>query len=814
MTKTQAAAQLVDAALAATRRNYMTDADLRRVAEVKALIAAPDEMRRQVALVLAALGARPTTQKEHASAYRARQLLAIALRKRVGLTAEQAIEVLQRVREAGEREIARGELAWASVQTLKPFARQIEHAFDGWSPSDRARVEPLIVAAVEATQNAPEATRLRGLVHETGGSPPLEILSDEDNVGPALREVFDQSNESLPTLTAMLELLASYPQSGKPSKTWLAAADKVRDSLGDAPGLVGSLLDVALTAEDVVKEHRWGGDDYTHVYFVAGGHEQVLCAIATLAGRLGEQAPLDRLRRLSAKAVSVIGGEFGNPRSLRLANVCAHSIAQAGTASSITELLALERQVRHGTLLREIRKAIDRLAEVQGLTRGELLERGVERHGLNDHRALEVPLSRGAARVEVDGTRVALVYVGEDGTAKKSVPADLRDETAELRAEMKGIRKTISGERVRLDGLLAEARSWPVKEWRSLYLDHPITGALARRLIWRFGTDLVGIPTGDRVMQVGGDTVELPEDGDVRLWHPIDAPPEEVHAWRSHLFERELTQPLKQAFREVYVLTPAEAETRVYSNRFAAHVFRQVQARALMKGRGWSPVALAWWDDGIDHGVARKVFEPFKVRAEFFYDPIVDVEPAGDLYPYVTSDQVRFYAAERDEELALADVPRLVFTEAMRDVDLFVGVTSIGADPEWLDRGEGRRFERYWHDWGFGDLSEAAKIRRDVLAELMPRLAIADRAQLEGRFLTVRGDLRTYRIHLGSGNILMSPNDEYLCIVAARSSAAQKLYLPFDDDPVLSLILSKAFMLANDTGITDSTIMRQIRSGE
>jgi hypothetical protein len=50
----------------------------------------------------------------------------------------------------------------------------------------------------------------------------------------------------------------------------------------------------------------------------------------------------------------------------------------------------------------------------------------------------------------------------------------------------------------------------------------------------------------------------------------------------------------------------------------------------------------------------------------------------------------------------LAEVPPLVFSEAMRDVDLFIGVTSISADPEWLDRGEGRRFEEYWHRWGFG----------------------------------------------------------------------------------------------------------------
>jgi hypothetical protein len=56
----------------------------------------------------------------------------------------------------------------------------------------------------------------------------------------------------------------------------------------------------------------------------------------------------------------------------------------------------------------------------------------------------------------------------------------------------------------------------------------------------------------------------------------------------------------------------------------------------------------------------------------------------------------------------------------------------------------------------------------------------------------------------------MSPNDQYLCIVQARSPQADKVFLPFDDDRVLSLILSKAFLLAADTAITDPTITRQI----
>jgi hypothetical protein len=57
----------------------------------------------------------------------------------------------------------------------------------------------------------------------------------------------------------------------------------------------------------------------------------------------------------------------------------------------------------------------------------------------------------------------------------------------------------------------------------------------------------------------------------------------------------------------------------------------------------------------------------------------------------------------------------------------------------------------------------------------------------------------------------MEPNDQYLCIVSARDRQADKVWLPFDDDAVMSIVLSKAFLLANDTAITDETIIDQIR---
>ena len=112
----------------------------------------------------------------------------------------------------------------------------------------------------------------------------------------------------------------------------------------------------------------------------------------------------------------------------------------------------------------------------------------------------------------------------------------------------------------------------------------------------------------------------------------------------------------------------------------------------------------------------------------------------------------------------------MLFSELMRDVDLFVGVASIGNDPTWGTRGAGA-YGEYWTTAAFGALTETAKTRHAVLQDLLPGLTIAERCRLEERFLVVAGKLRTYRIHLGSSNIQMEPNDQYLCIVQDHQNA-------------------------------------------
>ena len=450
-------------------------------------------------------------------------------------------------------------------------------------------------------------------------------------------------------------------------------------------------------------------------------------------------------------------------------------------------------------------------------------EQGVEDYGLHWDGTRRVPLRGGwTAVLQAGAAAVAITYRGPDGMTRAALPAEVKagcaGKLAGLRGEVTAIRAAIARERSRFDGLLAARRSRDVAGWRQRYLDHPVTGRLARGLIWEFRqedrTVATGIPQDgpapyDRwLLTSAGGVAPLPDDGAARLWHPVSAAPDEVRAWRDLLLAWQVPQPVRQAFREVYVPTAADLQARDYCTQLAGHVFRQKEARTLMKGRGWTAVPASAWGDGV----ARREFAAAGLRAELDFDPASDDVSDSGLYVYLVSGQVRFRALDSGAAVPLAQVPPLVFTEAMRDADLFLRATSIGGDPQWLPQDGTRRFGGvYWHRFGFGELSAGAGIRAEVLQRLLPGLAIADRCTLAGRFLHVRGDVRTYRIHLGSGYVLMSPNDRYLRVAAAGHPQAATVFLPFDDDRVLTAIVSKAFLLAADAKITDPSVTRQIR---
>jgi hypothetical protein len=556
-----------------------------------------------------------------------------------------------------------------------------------------------------------------------------------------------------------------------------------------------------------------------------------------LALACGNAESARSLAELAVAALRKVPGS--GPRNPKVANAAVYALSRMPGEDALAQLGRLATRITYRGTLTQLEKALDARAAGLGLTRAQVEELAVPDFGLTQVGRRMEQFGDVTAGLGVRGRAVDLTWHTAAGKVVKSPPAAVRrdfpDEVKELKSAVADIEKMLAAQSGRLERIFLTQRTWSFTRWREYYLDHPLVGTVARRLIWIIGD----VPAGyaaEALRTVDGAPLTPAPDTPVTLWHPVGRETAEVLAWRDWLEQHQVTQPFKQAHREIYPLTPAERSTGTYSNRFAAHILRQHQFNALAAQRGWRNRLRLMVDD--NYPPATRELPEWGLRAEFWVEGLgadyrTDATEAG-AFLHVTTDQVRFYPAgsagnfahaygggytrqgggdvQADGPIPLADVPPLVLSEILRDVDLFVGVASLGNDPAWQDGGPGDRYREYWRSYAFGELSETARTRADLLRRLLPRLRIADRCTIEGRFLHVRGTLRSYKIHLGSGNILMSPDDSYLCIVPGRSAdPLSGVFLPFESDQTLGLIVSKAFLLANDSEITDPSISRQIR---
>jgi len=777
--------------------------------EVQSILSAPGPVRRECVLALAwALCGSENRPLGHP--WSNQYILAAVARKPAPLTLAD-LEALV----AGAERVPFGYVGpgWTIVRVTPQF----RHLYRRSGSTERPEVATLIVRAAAQVHYTKDERRLSEIVARDAARNAWETIDDRDDVGPRLKAALQRSGEATECLEELLLLARALPASGRPSKSWKARAKKLQGLLDDPHRVAADLIKAVLDARDVEIKQTDLGRSFTRLLFFAGDNEGLVCGLIAFIGSMRLDSLVGDLRQLATKSLTDPNGW-----ELRLANACVRAIAENGSDLAVRELATVQRAASHGGVLRDVAKAIDAIAAQRGVTADELIEAGVETHGLASDGTIARPIEGGSAVLKVEDLTARVCFVAPDGRRRASFPTAVRELGAEqisqLRDLAKEVRKTLASERSRLDRMMIASRLWSVRDWERLYLEHPVTGHLTQRLIWRFtpaDQELIGLP--DRaglVSTAGGELLKIPRRASVSLWHPLSSTADHVHEWRMRLLSDLVVQPFRQAFRELYLLSPGEEAASNYSNRFAGHVFRRTQARTLMKKRGWKPVPAAWWDDGIEHGVARRLYDDDQIRAEFFFDPIEDVEPdESGVYRYCTSDQVRFFRGNTDDAVELADVPPVLFSEVMRDVDLFVSVTSIGADPDWLDRKEGRRFDKNWSDFSFGPLAAAGEIRYQVLAELVPRLAIADRCEFDDSYLVVAGDLRTYRIHLGSGLVRMSPTGAQLRISSPPNQRAARLLLPIDDDQVLIRILASALTLANDSAIKNDELRTRIGGG-
>ncbi len=528
-------------------------------------------------------------------------------------------------------------------------------------------------------------------------------------------------------------------------------------------------------------------------------------------------------------------------RDERQGNACLWALIHMPNGGGVPYLARLLTRVKYPKIKKRIEAALNEAAATAGISRGELDELSVPTHDLDADGRAEIAIGDGAALLAIDGTAsVAVTWRAPGGKIAKSVPAALKqhkDAVKSVKARVKEIEADLAIQPQRLQRLWLDERRWSAVAWQNHYASHPLMGAVSRRLIWNVNTSgrrIAAMWTDGAWRDIDGEPVAL--DGtEITLWHPIECPVEEVLGWRRRLDALGIVQPFKQAHREVYLVTDAERRTGTYSNRFAGHIVKQHQLMALARINGWS-VTHRMWVDAPNDEPTHILLPRYGLVAEYWTEGAGGDDPeVTDVgaYLYLATDRLSFHrlsdaaakstakGPRRGEPVRIEDVPPLALSEIMRQCDLFVGVASVANDPNWADGGQDAEHpnqwrrtvrEGYWQQQAFGDLSALAETRRGLLLALLPSLAIGKVARIDGNFLRVQGKRRVYKVHLGSGNILMEPNDQYLCIVpkSAVEETKSAVRLPFEGDQVLSIILSKAALLAADDKITDPSILSQI----
>src|SRR5215469_130039 len=514
--------------------------------------------------------------------------------------------------------------------------------------------------------------------------------------------------------------------------------------------------------------------------------------------------------------------------SQKVGFACVQALGAMECNEGVSQLARLRTKIKYSVAQRLIEKSLREAAKRSGLTVEELEDFAVPASPLDGEGKAEIAVGDASAMVRLSPEgRVSVIWRNRDGEVVKSPPSHVKKaygkEVKSVSVLAKELEQAYLAQRYRLESFFACPRTMSAAHWRQYFVDHPLLGLLGRKLIWVFsnerGWEHSGLYRDGQVCGPRGDVIDLAQATKVRLWHPLFSEESELHAWRECIFASGVRQPFRQAFREFYEVTDDERQTKMYSNRFAGVLMRQHQFSSLCRAKGWSYRLMGSGFDGFN--VPTKVLAPWNMHAEFYVDLPADRKPSladsaineqshSGINLFLGSDQVRFFRDRR--EIPIEDVPAIVYSEVMRDVDLFTSVSAVGPDESWSDQGDRgtgvlTRTER-------DELSGVLALRVEMLSRVLPLTTIAARCKIDKTWLVVQGQLGTYRIQTFWGLVVRVTDSGFRHI-----NIPQKLLegvsvdfaaFPIDLDHRTETVLRKAHLLANDWNIDSPDLIRQL----
>lgn len=382
-------------------------------------------------------------------------------------------------------------------------------------------------------------------------------------------------------------------------------------------------------------------------------------------------------------------------------------------------------------------------------------------------------------RLNVDENGKAEIICEKAGKAFKSVPAKYKKD--ELNLRMGEVKKQLTEQYRRTRQMLEQAM-----EDRTVFLaseldglkENPVVLPLISRLVFASGKNL-GFFEDMKLTAAGGKAVKLKPESELIVAHPIDL--YNSGSWSEYqkeLFERQLVQPFKQVFRELYVKTAEEKEAFT-STRYAGNQVQPAKTVSCLKTRRW----VADVEDGL-----QKVYYKENIIARIY--ALADwFSPADIESP--TLEWVDFFDRKIGKQLCIKDIPDIIFSEVMRDVDLAVSVAHAGGvDPETSH--------------------STIEMRRAICEFTMPLFRL-DNVRFEKSHAFITGKRADYSIHLGSGVVHLQ-GGPMINVLPVHSQHRGKLFLPFvDEDPKTAQIISEILLFAQDDKIKDPFILDQIK---
>lgn len=457
-------------------------------------------------------------------------------------------------------------------------------------------------------------------------------------------------------------------------------------------------------------------------------------------------------------------------------------------------------------MLQEVERTLAEASVRRGMSTASLLERLTPDHGLNA--AGQADLGDGWI-LRLDDRHGAQL-TGPEG---QPAPGQAQELLAEVKATVSVVRKQLEEE-------FAGLREWHCDDFAEHQLRHPVNSWFTTRLAWTYtspdGQAISGFPDTDgRTAHTPAGSRPVPPGSLVRLLHPVLADPGELARLRELVVKRGIVQPVRQLWRETYNPSCTE-RAGVSSERYAGHVLRFQQAYGLARRRGWAGGFLSGRWDGGDTTTARKAYPAAGLRAVW---AITRLDSSTDVAAELClTGKVSFFPLQDNAgvPVPLAALPPRVFSEAMRDLDLIVSVTTVANDPDWLEEHRWNPgLNRYLADVAVSGLDQLRAGRHQVLAALPDTLG--GRFVLTSTDLIVKGSLATYRIDLATANVRLDSTGKWLSFDTRLGTGnADRYPLPgvpaLDDNEILQRILIRAAILADDDQLATPRLLNQIRA--